>query len=766
MKLMIQDKGLRRLILKYVLTCFGVALLTICLLVPVFKTAFDNTKKIKFQDYSAQISKGFYTIGTDLQNIQTSVLFQLRENTDILNLAMEDGSSIKANQYLLNLSGYLSTANLANSSILGVVVSFRKNDYVLTHERIYDNRNSFYPYFFHYESMDYETWKNRLFFQKETFWTGETVQFLDQEAQECLTINSFYPAGSMPSVAYSVLIDNRHVKDQILIPQIGDNQFFYLMNDDKEILISHRYDAKPLASPKSQDEIELDGSRYTLVVLRDPASNLTLVSGVTNEEFTADLTAMMNTVLINILWALGVALLCSIGYAYLTQSPLKHVLTKLHSMGGDDGIQGEEESVYHYIQNALDNISEQTGALKGEFDALKKSNEWTVFNLMLHGNAVKRTVVSSVFERLEAFNGSYLLVLLQGDGLSSQAEGESELQSHFLNRFLTERLHTIFQKIYLHEDKNLCVVINVASNGGIERIIDELSRMMRILHATLPEEQIHVAVSAIHNDVYALSSAYDQAGYCLQWLRMQPDQEIGVFDLMPQKPPTVPFSRFEKLHQMLSVGDDAGVSEFFDTIYFNSGYAVNSRQTEDIFHIITMIFQSVQSNLLKTTLLTIYDYDPDVSPINLIRMQKETALTICDCINNKKRSHNSRLKEDILGFIQANYGCADLSLTMIADHFGISNRYASQFIKEQTGINYTAHLENLRMREAERLLANTSTPITDVAQMVGFDSKNTFYKAFTRKFNMSPSTYRDHTIQERRTQKEEKGHGNSSDDLS
>ena len=753
LKLGIGDKGLQRLILKYILACFGVALLTICLLIPVFKTAYENTKRMKFQDYSSQISKGFYSVSRDLYNVQSTVLYNLRKNPDILSLALEDGSRTQASQYLMNLSGYLSSVNLANNTILDIVISFQRNGYILTHDRVYDNVDAFYPYFFHYASMDCDTWRARLFQNRETYWPGETIQYLEGEPAEVLTINGYYPTISTPSVAYSILIDNDYIREQILIPQIEDSEFFYMFRDSDKILISHQYEGVPLEEPASESEIEWQGERYTLAVFQDSMSGMTLVAGIRSEALTAGLTEMLLGFLINILWALAAALLLSMGYAYLSHSPLKSVLNQLHLMNGDKGAQDEPEGVYHYIQSALNHISEQAGTLQDEYDGLRKGSEKIVFDLMLHGNAVKHQVVQSVFEQQEIFRGGYVLVVIQGELLQkAQAERESDLESHFLYQFLTERLKTVFENIYIHQGGNLCVMINVAANGGIEHITDELSRMLRFLHTTMPKERVHIAVSGIQNDFASLSAAYDQAGYCLQWLRMQQTKEIAVFDALPQKPEAIPFHRFEQLHQMLCVGDAEGVSEFFDNIYFNAGYAVNSRQTEDIFHMITLIFSSVQTNMLKGARLTIYDYEPDVSPINLIRMQKETALSICELINQKKRSHNSKLKEDILDFIQKNYGCPDLSLTMIADHFGISNRYASQFIKEQTGINYTVHLENLRMTAAAELLSQTNTPISEIAQAVGFDSKNTFYKAFTRKFKMSPSSFREIAHREKRNQ--------------
>lgn len=107
-----------------------------------------------------------------------------------------------------------------------------------------------------------------------------------------------------------------------------------------------------------------------------------------------------------------------------------------------------------------------------------------------------------------------------------------------------------------------------------------------------------------------------------------------------------------------------------------------------------------------------------------------------------KNSHNIALIDQILDFIQNNYHDMDLSLTLIADKFSISDVYLSAFFKEQTGENFYTYLQELRIQKAKELLMQTDMPVSEIVNTIGYSSYNTFAKAFKRIVGMSATDYR------------------------
>jgi AraC-like DNA-binding protein len=135
-------------------------------------------------------------------------------------------------------------------------------------------------------------------------------------------------------------------------------------------------------------------------------------------------------------------------------------------------------------------------------------------------------------------------------------------------------------------------------------------------------------------------------------------------------------------------------------------------------------------------------YDRRKPMKKLIQNICECCLVICNHIDAMKQSHNAKLQQSILQWLEENFSREDLNMAMVADHFGISKKYVSQFLKDQTGKSYNEYLEELRLSHAMKLLQSSDLSITEIAANCGFSTQNTFYKAFRRRYDLSPSAVR------------------------
>ena len=84
----------------------------------------------------------------------------------------------------------------------------------------------------------------------------------------------------------------------------------------------------------------------------------------------------------------------------------------------------------------------------------------------------------------------------------------------------------------------------------------------------------------------------------------------------------------------------------------------------------------------------------------------------------------------------------NLSLFSVASTFGLSAGYLSHFFKEQTGANFSTHLESVRMTNAQTLLADETVQIQEVARKVGYSNAYSFRRVFKKVTGASPSEYR------------------------
>ena len=84
----------------------------------------------------------------------------------------------------------------------------------------------------------------------------------------------------------------------------------------------------------------------------------------------------------------------------------------------------------------------------------------------------------------------------------------------------------------------------------------------------------------------------------------------------------------------------------------------------------------------------------------------------------------------------------DLTLDDLAEKFFISRSYLTRIFKETTGITVVQYLTVVRIRQAARLLRETDSPITEIADLCGFGNVTYFEKVFHRIRGMTPRQYR------------------------
>ncbi len=82
------------------------------------------------------------------------------------------------------------------------------------------------------------------------------------------------------------------------------------------------------------------------------------------------------------------------------------------------------------------------------------------------------------------------------------------------------------------------------------------------------------------------------------------------------------------------------------------------------------------------------------------------------------------------------------SLNTEIDRFGLSRKRMVEVFKEEYGVTPSGYVNELRYKEAVRLLEQTDNEVIDIAYSVGFGSLSAFYKFFTERANMSPAAYR------------------------
>lgn len=104
----------------------------------------------------------------------------------------------------------------------------------------------------------------------------------------------------------------------------------------------------------------------------------------------------------------------------------------------------------------------------------------------------------------------------------------------------------------------------------------------------------------------------------------------------------------------------------------------------------------------------------------------------------KSQGYTQQAKEYILSHLSENF-----SRQEIADHVHLSQNHLARLFRQETGSSISDFILQQRMQQAFGLLTNTSLPVGQVAEQVGYENYSYFLTLFRRVSGMTPSQYRE-----------------------
>jgi len=114
------------------------------------------------------------------------------------------------------------------------------------------------------------------------------------------------------------------------------------------------------------------------------------------------------------------------------------------------------------------------------------------------------------------------------------------------------------------------------------------------------------------------------------------------------------------------------------------------------------------------------------------------------CTNGccREKSHAEDLADRATAYVRANYADPMFSLESMSDELGLNHQYVSRFFKEHVGVSFSRYLQETRMAAVEEAMRTSDAPLDTIAAAAGYQSPNSFYKAFRRHYGTTPGRFR------------------------
>ncbi len=146
-------------------------------------------------------------------------------------------------------------------------------------------------------------------------------------------------------------------------------------------------------------------------------------------------------------------------------------------------------------------------------------------------------------------------------------------------------------------------------------------------------------------------------------------------------------------------------------------------------------------NLIENLLFTLLEDTPNKRGI----LQMTMGLLFAQLMNHTEALQFETQQQNavisVLRYLEENYRGGSLTEIARALHYELPS--LSRLIRQKTGKNYTALLQEKRLSQAAWLLRNTGKNVDEIANAVGYENLSYFHRIFAARYGLSPKKYRD-----------------------
>lgn len=660
-------------------------------------------------------------------------------------------SIYRFNEFLANYSPQ-------NRFIETFYLYFNNSDIVMSPQDTFLDSAFFYDRFFRLESKDYQQWHDmmRSAPYPKTFYPAEPVYIRGADrpqADRFFCLRSIYPYGEDENgVSMILLIRESQVLEMLQLREAVSEAHSCVIDDSGNVLVAtdRSLDWEQIASMDS-GVIE-DGGQMMLVFSVQSGYNSWRYISVIPRQAVVQKVTDIKRLFVGIL---GISLLLgtvfSFLFAYQYSKPITEAANQLRIFFG-----GKSTSPMglNYVKDRTRDLITTQAILNSRIQAQAPMMRAAFVESLLRGDAIAGNIQEMCAQLDIDLAGDNFLVFSVYVESADDSGGELYAAGK-CKELARELIASTFHHALLHDNGMRKLALILTPEEDNDRLFTQLDEIIRYLTASASGEygiDLLFAAGTVVKGTANICHSYFQSQEALEYKVLRPDRSFIQFSDLPSGSSGfyLPRELENKLVNLLQQGDHEQASGLVQDIWYQ-----NLRQRSLPPDMLRLFVQALSAMLLKAAENMLQDKAMHlqiqtrvlaVGGLPTADKQRESILQIthdlCDYVQTRKKSGNQTLIRQILDYIEEAYDNTDMSLTFLAQRYSISEVYLSQFFKEQTGVNFSVHLENTRMRAAQELLTGSDKTVEQIAGLVGYSSSSVFRNAFKRRNGISPIQYR------------------------
>lgn len=732
----------KRLFLKYLLSYFLVLLVPVVLINMLFSYRFLNTyRQEMFTSTAESLVYVSQTMDGELQNLSDTVS-HMQLSIDFHNYDVS-GNILNSRMIMNNLSAYATTNPLIDS----IALYLRNEDYMIV-----GNSTSQVEFFLRKLYSFEHTAPNQLSHILEN--QNHTVYLPKQHVQTPTGPREYMMVLSPIYTDYQMIRGTCifFIKADTIASLVEHTMGKYgasvaILDQNGQLLYSPDLFPYPpedipsliQAKPFFQKTFSPDGTPYFATSYQLENSGWTYLALLPeNQKYTNKLTAIVQELIAATTVALSISGILIFFFMRINYSPIKKLKDKASALSKTPAHGSELET----ISTTLDFLSDQnhmlTNRLQGSISSIKNAR----LQKLLTGLYLSREDFNLDMQDLDiqySYDYFFAAIIqfhskvadLEQMAFAIQAELCTSMESFCI----------------LPPEHDKMITINCIPKEQRGEIVSVMERMRQAIHSSFYLE-LTIGTGNLHKGTLSIPKSYLEARSSLDYRFVKGNGRVIPYDDLfstGQPVSAYPKEYINHLKAAIHVSDTQAVTICANkTIEYIQSHNLPLFLAKGIcFDMIRTFLESeaegelwYQKQISAAALMDVDTVD------DVIHMIQDLNGTLSKTMNIPQKKDSDFLLEDIICYIKDNCLRCEFSIQETAEHFHMLLPNLSQFFKDKTGQNILEYSTEYRMKQAKKLLADSSLTQKDISQQVGYYNASSFIRRFKQLYGITPGDYR------------------------
>mgnify|MGYP000961818969 CR=1 FL=1 len=735
-------------------------LITVVFMIPLlmlYHAAWRNTKEGIIKDSYANMQKGYLTIEKEILHLN-KLAVQLRNDSDFQKIARQNGD-IPSDQvyHLVRAYNKMRDSGFSSDLIFDSYMIFRRNNTAISRSRIITDTDNLEDYFISNEKQAKNIFgnKSQITFEKNMSLKYRSSIFLPYEERQIIQCILSLPVDNPRTYDSAMLVqlDTEHILQMLASEDILQHGFLYIANNRNEIIYQYHYDGDVLNLPAGISEGRWLGEDANLLNLTQSDLGLRIVAGIPNSAYMAKISNMTQILVIYIVVAVFLGIALALFFAYRKSRLMNGIIDTIRTF--TQPISNSSKNEYDYIRNSLIQFDRSNQAYKQQLAAVQEDIKMYLVQKLLNGQPCSEREKKNFIHFYDIQNSFFVVLVLSSADMdlnSMDPVSESIDSAESFHLVLQDAIRGSIEQnsVFCNLSTNSCaVILNLSEKEAfdIKRLNPRFALLReKVFHST--GSMINIGISDACNDLEEISKCFWQARQALIQREEDPMEGISHYQGNRRRGAENIYdpSMALKLNERILMGEKDSVNHLFVMIWQRLiRYPVSDAQEN------RQIMLSIRNTLSHAAGLLgkeeeafddISAFRDQDTPEDSLRALHRSALRLAKRAEKMKSDRVVHLGDSVVRHLRQNYSDSNLCAAQVAVKFNLSEKYVFHIVKVRTGKSFGEYLEGIRFGESERLLADSGLSISMIAERVGFNSANTFHKAFKRVYGITPGAWR------------------------